>query len=81
MIVLDRSGRLRPALESLPDQPATPCTGEDTETLCGRFTNWLVLAHHVADRCEFLRAWDAQGTSTVTCCGWHAWPRTVPPTG
>lgn len=57
MIVLDRGGRLRPALESLPERPATP----DAETLCGRFANWLVLAHHVASRGETLRAWDALG--------------------
>jgi lincosamide nucleotidyltransferase len=61
MIVLDRSDRLRPALESLSDRPAAPCTGEDAETLCGRFANWLVLAHHVAARGEILRAWDTLG--------------------
>lgn len=61
MIVLDRSGMLRPALEALPERPATPTTGEEAETLCGRFVNWLVLAHHVADRGEVLRAWDALG--------------------
>jgi lincosamide nucleotidyltransferase len=61
MIVLDRSGTLRPALESLPERPAVPHTGEDVETLCGRFANWLVLAHHVAGRGETLRAWDALG--------------------
>jgi lincosamide nucleotidyltransferase len=61
MIVLDRSGALRPALDSLADRPAVPCTGEDVEALCGRFANWLVLAHHVAARGEVLRAWDALG--------------------
>jgi lincosamide nucleotidyltransferase len=61
MIVLDRSGGLRPALEALPERPAVPHTGEDAEALCGRFVNWLVLAHHVAARGEILRAWDALG--------------------
>jgi lincosamide nucleotidyltransferase B/F len=61
MIVLDRSGALRPALESLTDRSAVPRTGEDVEALCGRFANWLVLAHHVAARGEILRAWDALG--------------------
>ncbi|HEY2672649.1 MAG TPA: hypothetical protein VGJ07_20030 [Rugosimonospora sp.] len=61
MLVLDRRGRLRPALESLPERPEIPDTGEDVERLCGRFANWLVLAHHVAGRGEILRAWDALG--------------------
>jgi lincosamide nucleotidyltransferase len=61
MLVLDRRGQLRPVLESLPDHPVPPSTGEDIEALCGRFANWLVLAHHVASRGEILRAWDALG--------------------
>jgi lincosamide nucleotidyltransferase len=61
MVVLDRGGRLRPALESLPYRPPVPDGGDGTEALCGRFANWLVLAHHVAARGEFLRAWDALG--------------------
>ncbi|GLW34636.1 nucleotidyltransferase domain-containing protein [Actinoplanes regularis] len=55
MILVDRSGELRAALEALPAEPATPPPGE----LCGRFANWLVLAHRVACRGELLRAVDA----------------------
>lgn len=61
MVMLDRSGRLRSALDSLAGRSAVPCTGEDVEALCGRFANWLVLAHHIAARGEVLRAWDALG--------------------
>jgi lincosamide nucleotidyltransferase B/F len=61
MIVLDRGGRLRPALESLPERAAAPYGGDEAERLCGRFANWLLLAHHVASRGETLRAWDAMG--------------------
>ncbi|GAA5192841.1 hypothetical protein GCM10023322_53300 [Rugosimonospora acidiphila] len=61
MILVDRSGRLRPALESVPPRPTIPHTGDEIETLCGRFANWLVLAHHVGNRGETLRAWDALG--------------------
>jgi lincosamide nucleotidyltransferase len=55
MVVLDRRGELRAALESVPLRPALPEAGE----LCGRFVNWLVLAHHVEARGEELRAADA----------------------
>jgi lincosamide nucleotidyltransferase len=61
MIVLDRSAALRPALQSLPERPAVPGNGVEIETMCGRFANWLVLAHHLARRGENLRAWDALG--------------------
>lgn len=61
MIVLDRSGTLRANLLSLPVRAAVPGRGEEIETLCGRFANWLVLAHHLACRGENLRAWDALG--------------------
>ncbi|GAA0901364.1 hypothetical protein GCM10009557_77380 [Virgisporangium ochraceum] len=57
MLVVDRLGRLRPVLESLPEHPAPP----SAEDVCGRFANWLLLAHHVAARGEHLRAWDALG--------------------
>jgi lincosamide nucleotidyltransferase len=56
MIVVDRTGALRRALESLPEQPPLP--GEPAD-IAGRFANWLVLAQHVASRGEFLRAVDA----------------------
>jgi lincosamide nucleotidyltransferase len=55
MVVVDRRGALRAALESVPLRPDLPEAGE----LCGRFVNWLVLAHHVAARGEALRAADA----------------------
>lgn len=61
MIVLDRGGALRPVLDAVPRQPVVPIDAEEIETLCGRFANWLVLAHHVASRGETLRAWDALG--------------------
>lgn len=59
MIVLDRTGALRRALEALPDRPAVPDGGAEIDELCGRFANWLVLAHNVAQRGELLRALDA----------------------
>lgn len=61
MIVLDRWGRLRAALESLPQRAPVPQSAGEVEALCGRFANWLLLAHHVASRGETLRAWDALG--------------------
>jgi lincosamide nucleotidyltransferase len=54
MIVVDRDGALRAALDTLPAEPALP----DAVALCGRFANWLVLAHRVAQRGELLRAVD-----------------------
>jgi lincosamide nucleotidyltransferase B/F len=59
MIVLDRTGALREALESLPDRPYLPTSAKEIDELCGRFANWLILAHHVSQRGELLRAIDA----------------------
>ncbi|NUR74550.1 MAG: hypothetical protein HOU81_27385 [Hamadaea sp.] len=59
MIVVDHTGALRRALEMLREQPSLPTTGAEINALCGRFANWLVLAHHVARRGELLRAVDA----------------------
>ena len=59
MLVLDRTGALRRALESLPSRAPLPATVEEIDELCGRFANWLVLAHHVARRGELLRSLDA----------------------
>jgi len=65
MVLLDRTGALTAALASLPEWPPTPGApgkpgaAEEVQTLCGRYANWLVLAHHVAQRGELLRAVDA----------------------
>lgn len=59
MIVLDRDGSLRAALECLPGSFRLIATREEAEAMCGRFANWLVLAHHVTERGEILRALDA----------------------
>lgn len=59
MIVVDRHNRLRPILDALPTHAPALQTWSDIETLCGRFANWLVLAHHVRRRGELLRAVDA----------------------
>ena len=59
MIVVDHTGALRQALEALPAQPSLPTTNAEIDALCGRFANWLVLAHHVSRRGELLRAFDA----------------------
>jgi lincosamide nucleotidyltransferase len=59
MIVTDRHDRLRPVLERLPLRAVPPGSWDDIDRLCGRFANWLVLAHHVAARGERLRALDA----------------------
>jgi lincosamide nucleotidyltransferase len=59
MIVVDRHNRLRPVLDALPARAPAPHTWSDIDPLCGRFANWLVLAHHVRRRGELLRALDA----------------------
>jgi lincosamide nucleotidyltransferase len=59
MIVLDRTGELRRALDSLPRHARVPGTDEEIDELCGRFVNWLLLAHHVSRRGELMRALDA----------------------
>lgn len=57
MVLVDRDGTLRAALESLPLAPVLPSAAE----VCGRFANWVLLAHHVSCRGEYLRARDAMG--------------------
>ncbi|MFI9381576.1 hypothetical protein [Kutzneria sp. NPDC052558] len=57
MVVVDRRGALTPVLAALPGRFPTPVGTE----VCDRFVNWLVLAHHLTARGEFLRAWDALG--------------------
>jgi lincosamide nucleotidyltransferase len=59
LIVVDRRGELRKILAKLPDRLATPTTGAEIGELCLRFANWLVLAMHVTQRGEVLRAQDA----------------------
>jgi lincosamide nucleotidyltransferase len=53
-VLVDRDGALRAALAV----PA-PVVNGDAAQICGRFANWLVLAHRVAARGELLRAVDA----------------------
>ena len=62
MLVLDRSGRLEPVLRALPER-AEPWKGSNNVPMeyCDRFLNWLVLAWHLLERGELLRAWDALG--------------------
>ena len=61
MLVLDRSGRLEPVLRALPER-AEPWQAADAQTQhCDRLLNWLVLAWHLVERGELLRAWDALG--------------------
>ena len=56
-----RDGRGRPdrraarALDALPARPGLPAR-RAIEELCGRFANWLVLAHQVAAHGELMRA-------------------------
>ncbi|WP_430791862.1 hypothetical protein [Actinoplanes sp. G11-F43] len=59
MIVLDRTGALRRALDSLPEQPDVPGSLGSVGEVCGRFANWLILAHQVSLRGERLRSADA----------------------
>ncbi|MCF6472687.1 nucleotidyltransferase domain-containing protein [Nonomuraea sp. MG754425] len=59
MLVLDRGGRLGEALAAVPEQPAVVSDAGEALALCGRMANWLVLAHHVNERGEVLRALDA----------------------
>lgn len=62
MIVVDRSDQLAPVLRSLPQhyEPSNGGTAVLVE-YCDPFANWLVLAHHLVARGEYLRAWDALG--------------------
>jgi lincosamide nucleotidyltransferase len=61
MLVLDRSGRLEPVLRALPER-AEPWQDPRMRAECsGRLLNWLVLAWHLVERGELLRAWDALG--------------------
>lgn len=53
-IVVDRTGALRDAIAE-----PIPATGENVLSTCGRFANWLVLAHKVTQRGELMRAVDA----------------------
>jgi lincosamide nucleotidyltransferase len=59
LVIVDRTGALTEALRSLPPRVEPPRTAAEIDAICGRFANWLVLAHHVAQRGEYLRALDA----------------------
>ncbi|MBR7830707.1 nucleotidyltransferase domain-containing protein [Actinospica sp. MGRD01-02] len=62
MIVVDRSGRLERLLRALPERVSTPAApGDAVSEYCDRFLNWVVLAYHLVERGELLRAWDALG--------------------
>lgn len=61
MVVVDRRGALTPVLSALPRRYQTPDGHEAIARCCDPFVNWLVLAHHLTARGEFLRAWDALG--------------------
>ena len=66
MLLLDRTGRLRPLLEALPEGGAAPegAAAARQAQLCGeRLANWLILTHHLLARGELLRAWDALGSA------------------
>ena len=61
MLILDRSGRLGPVLRALPER-ADPWRAETVVAeYCEPLLNWLVLAWHLVERGELLRAWDALG--------------------
>ena len=61
VVILDRSGRLRPALEALPERFALPGPERVVAEHCDPWVNWLVLAANVLRRGELLRALDALG--------------------
>ncbi|QKW23862.1 hypothetical protein HUT16_36415 [Kitasatospora sp. NA04385] len=62
MLLVDRSGALRPVLEGLPARYVPPAERPGiVAEYCDPFVNWLVLAFHLAARGEELRAWDALG--------------------
>jgi lincosamide nucleotidyltransferase len=59
MVIVDRDGRLAPALAELPMDAPVPATAEEVAELCGRFANWWLLGRNVLARGELERALDA----------------------
>jgi lincosamide nucleotidyltransferase B/F len=59
MVVIDRDGRLVPALTALPQHAPAPATSDEVAALCGRFANWWLLGRNVLARGEDERALDA----------------------
>lgn len=60
-LMLDRSGRLRPALAALPERFPLPSPDRFVAEYCDPWVNWLALAANVLRRGELLRALDALG--------------------
>jgi len=59
MLILDRSGRLGPVLRALPQRADVWKPDTVLVDYCEPLPNWLVLAWHLVERGELLRAWDA----------------------
>lgn len=62
MLVVDRRGALETVLRAMPERYVPPVDSPQVVTeYCDPFVNWLVLAYHLVQRGEDLRAWDALG--------------------
>jgi lincosamide nucleotidyltransferase B/F len=59
MLVIDRDGRLAPALAAVPVHAPAPSSSSEVAELCGRFANWWLLGRNVLARGEYERAVDA----------------------
>ncbi|WP_051450290.1 hypothetical protein [Actinospica robiniae] len=61
VVIVDRSGRLLPALTALPERAPLPGPERFVAEYCDPWVNWLALAANVLRRGELLRALDALG--------------------
>lgn len=59
VVVVDRSGELRRAVDALEALPAARSTPERVQALCDGFTSWALLGQGVLARGEWARALDA----------------------